>query len=168
MTIDALSRKALLEAKQANDYAPRHQAWPPEGYTAPTDEEWAALRSRLANKSVYVITRGAWEKWTDERIVREMQLLEVAPYREWDLETAAYAWSHTLHNEMRRRKLVHRSIRLHRCEACSHGTERLFEATQDTHPGLVNRSDERISSAWFCARCWSGRTWDDEDEAEDE
>lgn len=167
MAIDTFSRGALLEAKQANDYAPRHSAWPPAGYTSPTDEEFAALRSRLANKSVYVITRGAWEKWSDEQIVREMQLLEIAPHREWGLETAAYAWIHTLRNEMSRRKLVHRSVRLHRCESCSHGTERLFEATQATHPGLTNRRDEPVVSTWFCARCWSEST-PGEDESEDD
>lgn len=175
MAVDTLSRRALLETKADNDFAPRLRVWPPEGYTAPTAGEFADLRSRLSNRSVYVITRGAWEKWTDDRIVREMQLLEIAPYREWGLETAAYAWSHTLRNEMSRRKLVHRSIRLHRCESCSHATELLFEATQETHPGMENRHGTRIASAFFCARCWSGFTLGDladgpadEDETEDE
>ncbi|MFD8226877.1 hypothetical protein ACFV16_22200 [Streptomyces massasporeus] len=168
MAVDLLSRRALLEMKRGNGVAPRHRVWPPEGYVAPTADGFTELHSRLRNKSVYVITRGAWEKWPDDRIVREMQLLEIAPYREWGLETAAYAWSHSLRNEMSRRKLVHRSIRLHRCEACSHATERLFEVTQETHPGLENRSGDPVASAWFCARCWSGDDVADEGEAEDE
>ena len=175
MAADTLSRRALLEMKRDNDVAPRMKVWPPEGYVPPTTGEFAALRARLARRSVYVITRGDWEKWPDDRIVREMQILEIAPYREWGLETAAYAWSHTLRNEMSRRKLVHQSIRLHRCEACSHATERLHEATQETHPNLENKSGTRIPSAWFCARCWSGYTLGDladgladEDETEDE
>lgn len=166
MTVDTLSRRALMEAKRDNDYAPRLRVWPPEGYVAPTAEEFTVLRSRLSHRSVYAITRGEWEKWPDERILRERQLLEIAPYQDWGLETAAYAWSHTLNNEMHRRKLAPApSLKLLRCESCSHATERLFEATQTTHPGMTDRSDEPVSSAWFCARCWSG---DDEDGTEDE
>lgn len=46
------------------------------------------------------------------------------------------------------------SLRHRRCAMCSHASDRLWEATGETHV-IVDRNDEPIKSAFVCARCWS-------------
>jgi hypothetical protein len=168
MAIDTLSRRALLEAKRASDYAPRVKVWPPEDYVPPTAEEFDALR-QMARRYSRTTFRGAtWKHVGNDQVLRRYQLAEVIGDLDGQAEREVYAYTRALRDEMRRRGLVHRSIAVLRCEACSHATERLFEVTQKTHPGLENRSGTKVPSAWFCARCWSGDDVADEDEAEDE
>lgn len=175
MAADTLSRRALLEAKRDDDVAPRMKVWPPKGYVPPTAEEFAELLRAAHRYSGLALQVTYWKKVSDEQVQRRLQLVEVAGTQRGRDDNALTGYTRALRDEARKRGLVHRSIAVLRCEACSHATERLFEATQGTHPGLENRSGTRIPSAWFCARCWSGCTLGDiadgladEDGTEDE
>lgn len=168
MAVDTLSRRALLEAKRDGDYAPRHKVWPPEGYFSPTAEEFAELL-RLAHR--YFGGRAHspkhWDFMTDEQVLRRVQLAEMVGTLRGQAEREVCAYVRALRDELRRRNVTFRSVAILRCESCSHATERLFEATQDTHPGLENRHGTKVSSAWYCARCWSNDDATDKDETED-
>jgi hypothetical protein len=163
VAVDTLSRRARLEAKQAGSFAPRHKVWPPEGYVAPTAEEFDALRQMARRYSGTTFQGATWKHVSDDQVLRRYQLAEVIGDISGHAQAYLYAYTRALRDELRRRGLVHRSIAVLRCEACSHASERLFEATQETHPGLENRSGTRVPSAWFCARCWSGDDVADED-----
>jgi hypothetical protein len=167
MAVDTLSRRALLEAKKNAGYAPRTKVWPPDGYVAPTAEEFAGLLRVARSHSSGATYRSTWERMDDATVLRRMQLAELARFHGRE-KTWVYDYTHALRQEASRRGLVHRSIAILRCESCHHATERLFEATQETHSGLSNRSDNPVDSAWFCARCWSGDDVAGEDETEDE
>jgi hypothetical protein len=169
MAVNTLSRRALLEAKRDNDYAPRVKVWPPDGYVAPTAEEFAELRGAARSYATGAAYRSRWERVSDDQVQRHLQLVELMVIRDAPTTKAVYGYARALRDELRRRGLVHRSLAVLRCEACSHATERLFEATQETHLGRT------ATSAWYCARCWSGYTLGDladgvpdEDETEDE
>lgn len=164
MTVDTLSRRALLEAKRAGDYAPRHRVWPPAGYVAPTAEEFAELRRAAHGYATGRVYRSVWERVSDDQVLRRAQLCELAGPLRGRAEGEVYDYARALRDELRRRGVTFQSLAVLRCEACSHATERLFEATQDTHPGMTNRSGDPVASAWYCARCWGAV---DEDESED-
>lgn len=176
MAIDTLSRRALLEAKESGDYAPRLKTWPPDGYVAPTDEEFAGLLLVAKRRASGQTTPATWRNTADETVLRHAQLCALAgPMFTGQDANAVYGYARVLRSEMNRRGITFRSLAVLRCESCSHASERLFEATQDTHPGMENRHGKRITSAFFCARCWSGYTLgdlvdgpaDEDDEAED-
>jgi hypothetical protein len=175
LSVDTLSRRALLEAKRDSSYAPRVKVWPPEAYAPPTAEEFDALRQAARR---YFGGRSFqpkhWDFMTDDQVLHRMQLAEVIGRLDGPAEREVYAYTRALRDELRRRGLVHRSIAVLRCEACSHATERLFEVTQTTHPGLESQRGP-VTSGWYCARCWSGYTLGDladgaadKDELEDE
>jgi hypothetical protein len=169
MAVDTLSRRALLEMKRDNDYAPRYRVWPPEGYTAPTAEEFADLLRRAKGYRTSPAFRSQWERLDDATVLRRAQLCELAStvFSGQD-KGFVYDYARALRAEMNRRKIVFRSIAILRCQSCSHATERLFAKPSD----LPNRKD----AAFYCARCWSGYTLgdladglaDEDDEAEDE
>jgi hypothetical protein len=165
MAVDTLSPRARLKAKQSGGYAPRVKVWPPEGYVAPTAEEFDALRQAARR---YSGLGGAhWKRVTADQLLRRYQLAEViGRLPDQAAEREVYAYTRALRDELRRRGLVHQSIAVLRCEACSHGTERLFEVTQETHPGLKSQRGP-VTSGWYCARCWNGGTADDELEDEE-
>ena len=167
MAVDTLSRRALSEARRDNDYAPRHKVWPPAGYVAPTAEEFAELLRAAHGYATGLTYRSVWERLTDDQVLRRTQLAEVIGRLHGRAASEVYAYTRALRNELRRRKVTFQSIAILRCEACSHATERLFEATQETHPGLESRRGP-VTSGWYCARCWSGDDVTDEDEGEDE
>lgn len=176
MAADTLSRRALLEMKRDNDVAPRMKVWPPEGYVPPTTGEFAELLSAAQRCASGYLYPSYWDRMSGDDVTRHAQLCELAGSSlRGRLATEVYSYTAALRREMSRRKITFRSIAILRCESCSHATERLYEATQETHPGLENKSGTRIPSAWFCARCWSGYTLGDladgladEDETEDE
>lgn len=145
-------------ARLTATFAPRMRLWPPDGYRAPEAEEFTALRTKADRFARYGMTRAARERMDNATLIRSLQLIELMG----DNSRAVYEYTHALRREMTRRSLVHQSIAILRCESCSHSTERLFEATQATHPGMSNRSSELAASAWFCARCWSGNESDTE------
>ncbi|WP_331751116.1 hypothetical protein OG215_37830 (plasmid) [Streptomyces globisporus] len=126
--------------------------WPPNGYSPPAPEEFTALRTRATRFDQYGMTRAARERMDDAALLRSLQLIELMR----DSSRVIYEYAHALRREMNRRGQAYRSIALLRCESCTHGAERLFEATQTTHPGMKNRSLELVASAWYCVRCWSG------------
>lgn len=163
MAVDIFAPQSLLKMKRDNDFAPRVKAWPPEGYVAPTAEEFAELREAAHGYSTGLTYRSVWKRVTDDQVLRRYQLAELARPMHGRAEANLYAYTRALRDELRRRGLVHRSLAVLRCEACSHGTERLFEVTQETHPGLKSQRGP-MTSGWYCARCWSGRTWDGDDE----
>lgn len=79
-------------------------------------------------------------------------------------QNLAYEYAHELRRELARRKLFPvPSMRIPRCEVCSHGTERLFPTTEATH-NIVSTHDEseRIFPK-VCVRCWSRLHVDTED-----
>ncbi|MFJ1662592.1 hypothetical protein [Streptomyces anthocyanicus] len=139
-------------ARRAATFAPRMRLWPPDGYRPPALEEFTALRTRATRFARYGMTRAARERMDDAALIRCLQLIELMR----DSSREIYEYAHVLRREMNRRGQVYRSIALLRCESCAHGVERLFEATQSTHPGMTNRSLELVASAWYCVRCWSG------------
>lgn len=138
--------------RQAATFAPRMRLWPPDGYRAPDAQEFTALRTKAERFARHGMTRAARERMENAALIRSLQLIELMGGN----SRAVYEYARTLRREMTRRGLVHQSIAILRCESCSHSTERLFEATQETHPGVRNRSSELVASAWFCVRCWSG------------
>ncbi|MER8118914.1 hypothetical protein [Streptomyces sp. NPDC094031] len=144
--------------RSAATFAPRMRLWPPDGYRAPEAEEFTALRTKADRFARHGMTRAARERMDDATLIRSLQLIELMG----DNSRVVYEYTHALRRAMTRRGLVHQSIAILRCESCSHSTERLFEATQTTHPGMSNRSSELVASAWFCARCWSGDESDTE------
>jgi hypothetical protein len=70
MTVDTLSRRALLEMKQGSDFAPRVKVWPPEGYVAPTSEEFAALRQAARRYSRATFRDATWKHVDDDQVLR--------------------------------------------------------------------------------------------------
>lgn len=175
MAVDTLSRRALTEARQPGSLAPRHRTWPPEGYVAPTDAEFAGLLRLAKRRAAGQTFRAQWERLDDATVLRRAQLCELSStVFDGQDKNFIYDYTRALRDELRRRGVTFRSLAVLRCQSCSHATERLFEATQATHPGMVNRSDEPVSSAFYCARCWSGYTLGDladgldEDETGDE
>lgn len=168
MAVDTLSRRALLVMKRDNDYAPRVKTWPPDGYVVPTAEEFAELLIAAQRHQNGYTRPSYWNRKTGAEVLRHAQLCELTGALHGPLSSAVYGYARALRAELRRRDITYRSMALLRCEACSHGSERLFEVTQETHPGLKSQRGP-VTSAWYCAQCWSGRTWDgDEDETEDE
>lgn len=127
-------------------YAPRYYAWPPPGYIEPTPAEFEELRRHIAGKA----QRSArmWERLSDADLTRRAQLLElIGPMLDRTERAASYDYAHALRAEQSRRGVWHQSLAIPRCERCSHGAERVFEATQETH-GLEH-------PAWLCVQCWS-------------
>ncbi|MGW3973891.1 hypothetical protein ACWEFD_31955 [Streptomyces ardesiacus] len=98
----------------------------------------------------------------DDKVARHLQLVEICPLIDRQNEKGLYHYAHELRREMNRRGLVHESIRILRCQSCTHASERLFEATQATHPGMEDRHGALIESAWYCACCWSSGRFGDE------
>ncbi len=143
-------------ARSSVTFAPRMRLWPPDGYRAPEAEEFTTVRTKAERFARHGMTRAARERVDDATLIRSLQLIELMG----DNTSAVYEYAHSLRREMARRGLVHQSIAILRCESCSHSTERLFEATQTTHPGMINKSSEAVASAWFCVRCWSGDGFD--------
>lgn len=177
MAADTLSPRALREMK-ADGGAARYRPWPPEGYVAPTAQEFAELLRLARGHATAPAFRAQWERLDDAVVLRRAQLCELSStvFTGPDAN-AVYGYTRALRDELRRRGVTFRSIALPRCQSCSHATERLFEATQATHPGLENQHGQPVASAFYCARCWSGFTLgdladgldrDDEDETEDE
>lgn len=152
MPIDPFSPAALRQTKQDKDYAPHVKTWPPIGYVAPTEDEFSAIRAKAKRYAQGGFFRSQWDRMTDDTIRLHLQLIELM--REHNGK-ALLDYAHALRREATKRGLTHTSIAMLRCGACSHGTERLFEATQDTHSGMTDRHDNKLPSAWFCARCWS-------------
>lgn len=137
-------------------YAPRYKVWPPAGYVPPTAEEFEELRRVAARHSAGGFFQSQWDRMDDETLTRRLQLVEIRPRLDGRDERGMTDYARELRREMNRRGLVHRSIAILRCESCPHATERLWEATQQTHPGMENRSGTPVESAWLCAQCWSG------------
>lgn len=162
MAVDTLSRRALLEAKEFGDYAPRIKSWPPDGYVAPTVSEFAGLLLVAKRRAAGQTTPATWKNIADETVLRHAQLCALAGQMFTGQDAnAVYGYARALRSEMNRRKITFTSLALHRCESCSHASERLFEATQETHPGMEGRRGKRIASAFYCTRCWSGYTLGD-------
>lgn len=133
-------------------YAKRYKPWPPEGFREPTREELAAVVHRLKNPSTfaaYLLRR----RPTDE-LARHLQVIE------WFHDRPELEWSSPYLNAVRRELAsrpdapVHVSLLHSRCAVCSHASDRLWEATGETH-NITDRNDEPIVSALVCARCWS-------------
>ena len=148
----------------ATAFAPRYKVWPPAGYTPPTQEEFTQLCRTAERYHTGGFYQAQWERMGDDKLIRHLQLVEIWPTKGGRTERAVCDYTRGVRREMQRRGLVHKSMAILRCEACSHATERLFEVTQKTHPGLESQRGP-VTSGWYCARCWSED--DVIDEAED-
>lgn len=143
-------------------YAKRYIAWPPAGFKEPTREELiTTLRYR---------TRINLKRFTVAELVRFLEVLDwfhdvdraPDPLREVtrtagkSLGTEIVDFLHVVRTELYKRpdRSPFFSIRHQRCVMCSHASDRLWEATGETHD-LVDRNDEPIISAFVCAQCWS-------------
>jgi hypothetical protein len=152
-------------------YTTAYRPWPPEGFTEPTREEWITVLNRRRYQYLRKIT-------TDE-IVRYMEVLDWFgdpdygrdPLREVtrtagrSLGTEVVDFLHVLRRELYKRpdRRPYFSVRHQRCGMCAHASDRLWEATGETHI-LVDRNDEPIKSTFVCARCWSRYAITDEEE----
>lgn len=150
---------------EATIFAPRYKPWPPAGYAPPTAEEFEELRRVAARHAAGGFFRSHWDRVSDETLTRRVQLVEIRPRVDSRDEHGMYDYARELRREMNRRGLVHRSIAILRCGSCPSATERLWEATQATHPGMVNQSGTLVESTWLCTQCWSGERTDDQEEA---
>lgn len=144
-------------------YAVRWKVWPPEGYTEPTEDEITALRGKIQRFNDHVITRAGRDRIPDSVILRHTQLMEIIPQQGFE-GAKAYAYTGWLRRECNRRKIRFVSIKLHRCAMCSHGTERVWEATPETH--TITDKEDKPWTGFLCASCWSTYRKDDEDEDE--
>jgi hypothetical protein len=133
-------------------FAKTIRTWPPEGFKEPVGEDL-----------VYVLRHSDWcnlKRFTSDELVRWLEVMDwFGLERDQAQKHKIYTMCHTvrleLHARSRKEPTPHFfSIKLLRCGMCSHGTERLFEATGETH-NIVNRDDEPIKSVFVCARCWS-------------
>src|SRR6266498_2243941 len=133
-------------------YALRYRTWPPEGFTEPTHTELTeVLRHRTwINLKLFEV----------DTIVRWLEVINwFGPdvYRgKPGVEGQIVDFLHTLRNELHKRpdRRPFFSVRIIRCGMCSHASERLWEATGETHD-IVDRNDEPITSTFLCAQCWS-------------
>lgn len=141
-------------------YATRRITWPPEGFQEPTREELAGVVHRITNPATfsgYLIKRRP-----DSELLRHLQVID------WFHDRPELSRSMTYIHELRR-ELSSRpdapmfvSLRHRRCAMCSHASDRLWEATGETHE-IVDRYDEPVKSAFVCARCWSDHLIDNEE-----
>jgi hypothetical protein len=136
-------------------YAKRYRPWPPDGFTEPTVAELTmVLRKtrRLHYRDVSTEDLSRWlqvMQWFsgtyDAKILREM-----------------YDFLHVIRGELVSRKTYPQPLGILRCGVCSHGSERLWEATGETH-SIIDRNDEPVAAAMLCARCWSAHLITEED-----
>lgn len=140
--------------KLSGPYATRWIVWPPEDFREPTTEELAVIRRRINHRVAHNFVT---VKTTPVEWVRELQVIDWFhdhPRIRNDLGVSRYM------HELRRwiaaepNAPVFRSLRHSRCGMCSHASDRLWEATGETH-NLIDRNDEPIASVFLCARCWS-------------
>lgn len=129
-----------------------YRDWHPVGRAGITDEERATFLREMPRYPTWL--RGQWAKLTDEQLMRRMQLAQVLADR--DRSKAHDNGVRALRGELRRRSMVFAPARdgilIPRCEICSHGSERVFQASSETHD--IERNDEPCV-AFLCVRCWS-------------
>jgi hypothetical protein len=147
--MSALTHNESSEALARGPYAKRYRPWPPEGYAPPTGEEFRQLAEKIRRHGTYTLTRMGRDKIQDEVIIRHMQLIEIFPDQRG---AKIYDYTRWLREEMNRRKITHKSIKLPRCGLCSHASERLWEVTPETHNIIEH---DKPWSGFVCSRCWS-------------
>lgn len=156
-----LHLKSSQALGKGGPYATRYRPWPPEGFTEPTREE---LEEALRHRKWINLKR-----FDVDTLVRWLEVIDwFGPdvYRgKPGVEGHIVDFLHVLRNELRKRpdRRPFFSLRHDRCAMCSHASDRLWEATGETH-NLIDRNDEPIKSAFVCARCWSLHAITDEKE----
>ena len=140
-------------------YAKRYRVWPPKGFKEPTREELGVVLRRRSMPNL--------RKYTVDQLIRWMEIMEwfgATVHRTPGLEKQIVDFMHTVRREIDGRpdRRPYRSIRIHRCSMCSHASERVWEATGETH-AITDRDDEPVKSAFVCARCWSDYLLTEED-----
>lgn len=150
-------------------YAARYKVWPPEGYTEPTEEEITALRGKIERFRESTLTRAGRDKIPGQVLLRHAQLMEIIPRRgitgKIIRESDVYAYAGWVRKECNRRKIKFVSVKLHRCAMCSHGTERVWEATPETHT-ITDKSGDPWTG-FLCTACWSEYRKDDSEDGEE-
>ncbi len=140
-------------------YAKRYRTWPPEGFTEPTTEELARVIADAGriSEQPHMLRRMA-----DDRIRRTQEVINwFGGRRDVIRSREMYGYLHSLISEGRKRGIIVPPVGVLRCEICSHASERLWEATPETHP--YERNGEPCS-AFVCARCWSEDMNDEEED----
>lgn len=147
--------------KPSGPYATRWLVWPPEGFREPTREELITIlgyRKRINLKRFTVDDLVRFLEVLDwfHDLDRRDPLHEVSRTAWRDLTSEVVDFLHVVRRELYQRpdRRPYFTIRHQRCSMCSHASDRLWEATADTH-GLVDRNDEPIKSVFLCASCWS-------------
>jgi len=133
-------------------YAKRYRPWPPEGFKEP---DRAELDEALRHRKWINLRR-----FTVDQLVRWLEVIDwfgPSVYRNKPgVEGQIVDFLHVLRRELRGRpdRRPFTTIRVPRCSICSHASERLWEATGETH-NITERDGEPAVSAFVCARCWS-------------
>lgn len=125
-------------------YAKRMRIWPPENFTEPTRDELLAI---LKNR-----TRFHFRKIDTDTLIRWVQVIMWFGRDPATRSVEIYDFHHEINRELQKRGSFARSLGILRCEVCSHGTERLWETSTETHS--IEKYGEPVS-AFVCSRCWS-------------
>lgn len=156
-------------ALRRGPYTTRRISWPPEGFQEPTREELIKIlgyRKRIN-----------FRRFTVDDLIRFLEVLdwfhdldrhdplrEVSRTAGRNLESDVVDFLHAVRRELYQRpdRRSYRSLRHSRCVMCAHASDRLWEATGETH-NLTDRNDEPVKSAFLCAQCWSRYLIDNEE-----
>lgn len=134
-----------------------YRDWHPVGRAGITVEELDQVRRELREYPRYL--RRQWAKLADEDLLRRAQATQLLT----DRSAEAYDGARALRDELRRRGKVFApmrdSIRIPRCEICRHGSERVFQATQETHDIEFDGAPRAV---FLCVSCWSETRKDDD------
>lgn len=140
-------------------FARRYKTWPPVGFKEPTDDELTAVMHRARTSQPHMI-----RKLSDEKVRRTLEVISwFGSRRDVSSSNRLYGYVHVIRREAARRKIIVRPVGILRCAMCSHASERLWEATGETH-AITDRNDEPITSVFICARCWSDYMITDDEE----
>jgi hypothetical protein len=147
-----LSHGESSPALHRGPYADRWKTWPPEGFVEPTPEELSAVIHRLRNPSTW--SAHLLRRKTTGGLLRHLQVIDW--FHDRPELNRSHDYTHALRRETSSRKDVAGfvSLRHDRCAMCSHASDRLWEATGQTH-SITDRDGEPIKSVFVCARCWS-------------
>lgn len=125
-----------------------------------------AARMMLAGHLDWYTQPGWIRRKADSTLLADLQTYEASgPLIPRERQRKAYDYAHDLHEEINRRKLTPLpSLRIPRCEVCSHGTEKLFATSKATHDIRDQHDSTKRVYPNLCVRCWSRLHIDSEEE----
>lgn len=141
-------------------YAKCYRPWPPAGFTEP---DRAELDEVLRHRTWMNL-----RKFTVDQLVRWLEVMDwfgSVVHRTPGLEGQVVDFMHVVRRELSKRpdRRPFTSVRVLRCCMCQHATERLWEATGESHNVTERDGEPFKGSAFMCARCWSDYLITDEE-----